>query len=65
MPLQYRHGLNQAPQQTIHSNGRALCERLAMLRSRYDDGAVSPPVYAVIRAIETEIVWLEHRRVQP
>jgi hypothetical protein len=35
------------------------CE-LVSLRARYDDGAVSPPVYRVIRDLETEIAWAEH-----
>jgi hypothetical protein len=34
--------------------------QLAMLRARYDDGAVSPAVYAVVKQIETEISWREH-----
>jgi hypothetical protein len=34
---------------------------LALLVARYDSGAVSPAVYAVIRAIESDIAWLEHR----
>jgi hypothetical protein len=36
--------------------------RLAMLRARYDDGAVSPAIYSVIRQLETEIAWYEHRQ---
>jgi hypothetical protein len=35
---------------------------LRLLRCRYDSGAVSPGVYAVIRAMEIEIGWLEHER---
>ena len=38
------------------------CMHLAQLRGRYDDGAVSPAMYAAIKAIETDIWWLEHRR---
>ena len=38
-----------------------LRRNLAMLRARYDDGAVSPAVYRVIRAIETELAWRQHR----
>jgi hypothetical protein len=33
---------------------------LAHLRARYDDGAVSPAIFKVIRKIETEIAWLNH-----
>jgi hypothetical protein len=39
-----------------------LRSELALLVARYDSGAVSPAVYAVIRAIESDIAWLEHRR---
>jgi hypothetical protein len=34
---------------------------LAMLRARYDSGAVHPAVYGVIRTVETNISWREHR----
>jgi hypothetical protein len=40
----------------------ALRTELAWLRSRYDDGKVSPAVFAVIREIETAIAWIEHSR---
>jgi hypothetical protein len=33
---------------------------LALLRARYDTGATQPGVYAVIRALEVEIAWIEH-----
>lgn len=35
---------------------------LAMLRARYDDGAVSPALYQAIRKLETDIACAEHRR---
>jgi hypothetical protein len=34
--------------------------KVAVLCARYDDGAVSSAVYAVIKQIETEISWREH-----
>jgi hypothetical protein len=34
---------------------------LALLRARYDHGAVSPETYSVIRGLESELAWLEHR----
>jgi hypothetical protein len=40
----------------------ALRAELHFLRSRYDHGAVSPAVYAVIRKIETEIGWHDHEQ---
>jgi hypothetical protein len=39
--------------------------QLAMLRARYDDGAVSPAIYRVIRQLETEIAWYEHPGQDP
>jgi hypothetical protein len=35
---------------------------LAHLRARYNDGAVSPAVYEIIKKIETTIAWSEHHR---
>ena len=40
----------------------ALRMELAQLRARYDDGAVAPAIYIVIRTIETDISWIEHQR---
>jgi hypothetical protein len=40
----------------------ALRGELRWLRARYDDGKISPAVFAVIREIETAIAWIEHRR---
>jgi hypothetical protein len=37
-----------------------LRSELASLRARYDNGAVSPDVYAIIRELETELAWHEH-----
>jgi hypothetical protein len=37
---------------------------LARLRSRYDDGAVSPAIYAVIRKLEADIAWQEHQEAK-
>ena len=34
---------------------------LLMLKTRYDHYAFSPAIYAVVRDIETEISWIEHR----
>lgn len=34
--------------------------QLSVLRARYDEDAVSPAVYAVIKRIETDISWCEH-----
>jgi hypothetical protein len=43
------------------SHEQALAAALAWVRGRYDSGAVSPAVFSVIRMIETEIAWLQHR----
>ena len=39
----------------------ALRAELEWLRSRYDGGAVSSSIYAVIRTIETELSWREQQ----
>jgi hypothetical protein len=38
----------------------SLRDQLAWLRARYDDGAVAPAVFSVIKQCETEIAWREH-----
>jgi hypothetical protein len=38
----------------------ALRRDLKHLRARHDTGATQPGVYAVIRALEVEIAWIEH-----
>ncbi len=48
----------------IPSSTAELRAELAVLRARYDGGAVSPAIYAVIRSIETTIAWAEHRQVR-
>ena len=35
---------------------------LMLLRARYDSGAVNAAVYAVIKRIECDIAWNEHKR---
>jgi hypothetical protein len=50
---------------TTASSTAALRSELAALRARYDDGAVSPAVYQIIRQIESDIAWAEHREVLP
>ena len=35
---------------------------LALLRARYDSGAVNAAVYAVIKRIECDIAWNEHKQ---
>jgi hypothetical protein len=47
------------------SSTAELRAELALLRARYDCGAVPPALYTVIRALETAIAWAEHREVRP
>jgi len=37
---------------------------LALLRARYDSGAVNAAVYAVIKRIECDIAWIEHKQAR-
>jgi hypothetical protein len=46
------------------SQDNELRAELALLRARYDSGAVAPAVYQVIRQIETHIAWIEHQQVR-
>jgi hypothetical protein len=39
----------------------ALRSELEWLCARYDDGKVSPAVFAIIRKLESDIAWAEHR----
>jgi hypothetical protein len=39
---------------------RALRDQLAVLRARYDSGAIPHATYDVVRQLETEIAWHEH-----
>jgi hypothetical protein len=41
-----------------------LRSQLAALRARYDHGAIPLSVYAVVRALEVEIAWTEHREAR-
>ena len=47
---------------SIPPTERDLRAELALLQARYDGGVVSPTVYAIIRAIGTELSWLVHGR---
>jgi hypothetical protein len=39
-----------------------LRHQLAWLRARYDNGAISPGIYATIKTVETEIAWHDHAK---
>jgi hypothetical protein len=45
----------------ISDDKRDLRAEFALLQARSDGGAVSPALYATIRAIGPELSWLEHR----
>ena len=42
------------------SSTARLADELRWLRSRYDEGAVAPCVYGIIKKIEVEIAWRQH-----
>jgi len=46
----------------VHQDIRQTRTELALLRARYDSGAVNAAVYAVIKRIECDIAWNEHKR---
>jgi hypothetical protein len=43
------------------SHEQALRAGLEWVRARHDSGAISPAVFSVMRMIEVELSWLEHR----
>jgi hypothetical protein len=43
---------------------RKLRAELRWLQSRYDDGKISPAVYAVLKKLESEISWRQHETGQ-
>ena len=45
----------------MNGNATRLRAELALLLARYDHGAVAPSTYAIIRSIEIDIAWIEHR----
>jgi hypothetical protein len=47
------------------SHEQALRAALAWVRARHDSGAISPAVFSVMRMIEVELSWLEHRGEAP
>jgi hypothetical protein len=40
---------------------QALRQALEWVRARHDSGALSPGTFAVVRMLEVEIAWLQHR----
>jgi hypothetical protein len=48
---------------TFASTSLLRLERL-MLLARHDSGALTPATFKVVRQLETEISWAEHRAVQ-
>jgi hypothetical protein len=44
----------------VNHKQKRLQMELAMLRARYESGAVSPAVYAAIKKLETEVAWLSY-----
>ncbi len=46
---------------TFSSTSRLRLERL-MLLARHDSGAITPAIFKVVRDLETDISWAEHRK---
>jgi hypothetical protein len=45
----------------VSRDEKRLRAELEWLRSKYDSGAVSDAVFAVVKSIEREIAWAQHR----
>jgi hypothetical protein len=59
----YAPARNSSPAFPTHE--KALRSALEWIRARHDDGALSPGVLAVVRMIEAELSWLQHRGGRP
>ena len=40
---------------------KATRAQLAQLLARYDSGAITPAVLAVVRSLQVDLAWTEHR----
>jgi hypothetical protein len=46
--------------ENVSKDERRLHAELRWLQSRYDDGKISPAVFAVMKRLETELSWRQH-----
>jgi hypothetical protein len=44
----------------MRAEEKRLRSELEWLRHRYDDGKISPAVFAVVKKLETDIAWRQH-----
>jgi hypothetical protein len=54
---------NSSPRFPTHEKG--LRSALEWIRARHDDGALSPGNFAVLKMLEAELFWLQHREGPP
>jgi hypothetical protein len=54
-----------SPHATTTTLTARLRDELRWLRARHDSSAVSPATLKVIRDLECDIAWAEHREVRP
>jgi hypothetical protein len=45
-------------------DARSLREERVWLLGRHDTGAVAPQIYLIVKMLEVEISWAEHRRAR-
>jgi hypothetical protein len=53
---------NIAENRSVGKTEQDIRAKLALLRARYDSGAVPQGLFAVIRRLEIELAWVEHRK---
>jgi hypothetical protein len=56
-PVAQAAARNNIPRQTE----QGVRAELALLQARYDGGVVPQAVFSVIRSLEVELAWIEHR----
>jgi hypothetical protein len=44
----------------VPASTACLRDQLSWLRGRYDEGAIAPAIFSVIKKIEVELAWREH-----
>jgi hypothetical protein len=49
------------PRNSFPDHEQALRDALGWVRARHDSGALSPATFTVLKMIETELAWRQHR----
>jgi hypothetical protein len=61
MTLSHTRAPARNPDLHLPEHEAALRQALAWLMARHDSGAISAATYAVVKMLETELAWRQHR----